>query len=90
MLGSIDYFLSRIDVSEMSSIEKEALQLVEDGHIEDGIKKYEELRLGQQTRQQLYKLQAGVIVVKAGQEIVNTAQQDLLALVEKIHQIINT
>lgn len=29
---------ARIDVSEMSSIEKEALQLVEDGHIEDGIK----------------------------------------------------
>lgn len=75
---------ARIDVSEMSSIEKEALQLVEDGHIEDGIKKFEELRLGQQTKQQLDKLQAGVIVVKAGQEIVNTAQQDLLALVEKI------
>lgn len=75
---------ARIDLSEMSNIEKEALQLVEAGHIEEGIKKYEELRLRQQTKQQLDKLLAGDIVVKAGQEIVNTAQQDLLALVEKI------
>ena len=75
---------ARIDLSEMSNIEKEALQLVEAGHIEEGIKKYEELRLRQQTKQQLDKLFAGDIVVKAGQEIVNTAQQDLLALVEKI------
>lgn len=75
---------ARIDLSEMSNIEKEALQLVEDGHIEDGIQKYEELRLSQQTKQQLDKLHAGDIVVKAGQEIVNTAQQDLLALVEKV------
>lgn len=75
---------ARIDLSEMSNIEKEALQLVEAGHIEEGIKKYEELRLRQQTKQQLDKLHAGDIVVKAGQEIVNTAQQDLLALVEKI------
>ena len=75
---------ARIDLSEMSNIEKEALQLVEDGHIEDGIQKYEGLRLSQQTKQQLDKLHAGDIVVKAGQEIVNTAQQDLLALVEKL------
>ena len=75
---------ARIDLSEMSNIEKEALQLVEAGHIEEGIKKYEEVRLRQQTKQQLDKLLAGDIVVKAGQEIVNTAQQDLLALVEKI------
>ena len=75
---------ARIDLSEMSNIEKEALQLVEAGHIEESIKKYEELRLRQQTKQQLDKLHAGDIVVKAGQEIVNTAQQDLLALVEKI------
>lgn len=75
---------ARIDLSEMSNIEKEALQLVEAGHIEEGIKKYEELRLRQQTKQQLDKLLAGDIVVKVGQEIVNTAQQDLLALVEKI------
>lgn len=75
---------ARIDLSEMSNIEKEALQLVEAGHIEEGIKKYEELRLRQQTKQQLDKLHAGDIVVKAGQEIVNTAQQDLLALVKKI------
>ena len=31
---------ARIDLSEMSNIEKEALQLVEAGHIEEGIKKY--------------------------------------------------
>ena len=75
---------SRIDQSEMTEIESEALRLVEEGRIEDGIKKYEELDLQNKSAEQLAKFAAGQEIVRAGQEMIDAAHTDLLSLAEKL------
>lgn len=73
---------SRIDESEISAIEAEVLQLVKEGLIEEAIKKFEELKLNDKTREQLEKLAAGNEMINAGKSTADEAQADLLSLAE--------
>lgn len=57
-----------------------ALQLVEEGKIDEGIRLYEELELIGQTNEQLNKWNTGERVIQAGQTMKNEAQQDLLLM----------
>ena len=63
-----------------------ALQLVEEGKIDEGIRLYEELELIGQTNEQLNKWNTGERVIQAGQTMKNEAQQDLLLMADKLRQ----
>ena len=63
-----------------------ALQLVEEGKIDEGIRLYEELELIGQTNEQLNKWNTGERVIQAGQTMKNEAQQDLLLMAGKLRQ----
>lgn len=68
----------------MSEIEAEALRLIEDNKIKEGIKKYEELQLKGKIDEQLNKLQVANQIVQAGKVMQDETINDILVLVEKI------
>lgn len=77
---------ARIDRNEMDDKISRALQLVEEGKIDEGIRLYEELELIGQTNEQLNKWNTGERVIQAGQTMKNEAQQDLLLMAGKLRQ----
>lgn len=77
---------ARIDRNEMDDKISRALQLVEEGKIDEGIRLYEELELIGQTNEQLNKWNTGERVIQAGQTMKNEAQQDLLLMADKLRQ----
>lgn len=77
---------ARIDRSEMDSVVGKALQLIEEGNIEEGIKVYEQLQLSQQVQKMMDKLQAGETMLKAAQNIIDDTKNDLQTLTEKLKQ----
>lgn len=83
-INSYVEIFSRIDLSEMSSIEADALRLIEENKIEEGIRKYEELQLRNKVNEQLEKLQSANQIVQAGKTIQEETLNDLLTLAEKL------
>lgn len=86
-LRNIDNYaelFARIDHSEMDSIEAKALRLIDEGKIDEGIAKYEELHLVEQTRMQLDKWRSGKNMVTVGGKMMEESEQELLPLVEKL------
>lgn len=75
---------SRIDLNSMNTIEAEALRLLEAEDIDAAIRKYEELSISQKSEEQIIKLTSGIMVKQAGEEIINTAHNDLIVLAEKL------
>ena len=75
---------ARIDHSEMSAVEAEALALIDEGKIDEGIKKYEQLKVSQKADEQIAKLNAGRALVEAGQIVIESSHSDLLVLAEKL------
>ena len=75
---------SRIDLNSMNAIEAEALRLLEAEDIDAAIRKYEELSISQKSEEQIIKLTSGIMVKQAGEEIINTAHNDLIVLAEKL------
>ena len=75
---------ARIDRSEMSDLEAEALSLVDEGKIEEGIEKYEQLEISKKANEQIARLNAGQALVKAGQTVIESSHSDLLVLAEKL------
>ena len=77
---------ARIDHSEMDSIVGRALELVEAGRIDEGIKVFEELQLLQQVNYQLDKWQTGENMRQAAEAMIDDAQRDLVSLADKLKQ----
>ena len=77
---------ARIDRSEMDSIEAKTLKLVEAGKIEEGIRIYEELKLLEQTEEQLGKWISGENMKQAAEEMIADSQRDLITLAEKMQK----
>ena len=75
---------ARIDRSEMSTIESQALNLIDEGRIEEGIKLYEQLDIRRKAEEQMAKLSAGQALVQAGQTMIETSQSDLQVIAEKL------
>ena len=88
-LGNINTYVelfARIDRSEMDSVEARTLQLVEAGKIEEGIRTYEELKLLEQTDEQLGKWASGENMKRAAEEMIADSQRDLMTLAEKMQK----
>lgn len=77
---------ARIDRSEMDSVEARTLQLVEAGKIEEGIRMYEELKLLEQTDEQLGKWASGENMKRVAEEMIADSQRDLMTLAEKMQK----
>ncbi|MCM1450035.1 MAG: leucine-rich repeat protein [Clostridiales bacterium] len=77
---------SRIDRSEMDSIESRSLDFVEQGKIDEAIALYEELHISRQVENQLSKFDAGNEMLQAAQKMVSESQNDLMLLVEKMQK----
>lgn len=77
---------ARIDHSEMDSIVGRALELIEAGKIDEGIKVYEELQLLKQVNYQLDKWQTGENMRQAAESMIDDAQRDLVTLADKLKQ----
>lgn len=88
-LGNINTYVelfSRIDRSEMDSIEDKALHFIETGEIGRAIETYEELQLSRQVQNQMGKWDAGIAMVAAGNNMVEQVKADLMTLVEKMQK----
>lgn len=77
---------ARIDRSEMDSIEARTLKLVENGKIEEGIRIYEELKLLEQTEEQLDKWASGENMKQIAEDMISDSQRDLMILAEKMQK----
>lgn len=88
-IGNINTYVelfARIDRSEMDSIVGRALNLIEGGKIDEGIKVYEELKLAQLVDNQLEKWHSGENMLHAAEEMIQDSQRDLIILTEKLQQ----
>ena len=88
-MGNINTYVelfSRIDRSEMDSIEARALEFVEVGKIDKAIQIYEELRLDRQIENQLTKWDSGEEMQAAAEKMILQAQSDLVLLAAKMQK----
>ncbi len=88
-LGNINTYVelfSRIDRSEMDSIESKSLRLIELGEIDKAISVYEELQLSRQIQGQMSKWDSGIAMVSAGNNMIEQVKSDLMTLVGKMQK----
>ncbi len=88
-LGNINTYVelfSRIDRSEMDSIEAKSLRLIELGEIDKAISVYEELQLSRQIQGQMSKWDSGIAMVSTGNNMIEQVKSDLMILVGKIQK----
>jgi len=77
---------SRIDRSEMDSIEAKSLHYIELGEIDKAIEAYEEMQLNRQVQGQMRKWDSGIAMVEAGNNMIEQGKSDLMVLVDKMHK----
>lgn len=88
-MGNINTYVelfSRIDRSEMDSIEARALEFVEVGKIDKAIQIYEELQLDRQIENQLTKWDSGEEMRAAAEKMISQSQADLVILAAKMQK----
>lgn len=88
-MGNINTYVelfSRIDRSEMDSIEARALEHVENGKIDEAIRLYEALRLDRQIDSQMSKWDSGEDMRAAADKMIGQAQSDLVILADKMQK----
>lgn len=73
---------ARIDRNEMDSIRAKALELMENGKIDEAIQTYDQINLTQKAEEQIKKIDAGLNAVRVGQMLLNESHQDLMATIE--------
>lgn len=88
-INSYVELFSRIDQSEMDSIEARAIEYMEQGQIEDAIRIYEELQLRKEVEVQFSKWDAADEMHRVADRMSVEVQEDLVALVGKMQKQIS-